>query len=100
MRAERFRATVTTGSLAAELEAAESRLLDARALLEDLLDSLYGAGAWQSYEVGGMACLDVYGVVASPAAADALRRAGWDYVWQHDHEAVRFRACACRAARD
>jgi hypothetical protein len=94
-----MRVTRTVGSLADELVEAEQRLLDARALLEDLLDSLYGDQGWASYEVGPMACLDVYGVTASPAAADALRRAGWDYVWQHDHAATSFLGCACRAAR-
>ncbi len=89
-----IRVTITRGNLADELHQAERRLLDMRAKLEELLESLYPAGftSFDSYD----ATLDVFGVLGSTAAVDALHRAGWVHVYEHDHAAAEFRRCACR----
>ncbi len=85
------------GSLAAELFGSETALLRAEYRLEELLDSLYGASGWQDWEADrAMALIDVYGVVASGAAADTFARAGFKFCVQHDHESRRFVKCACR----
>lgn len=94
------RDTVTTsstpvGSLAAALFGAESALLAAEHALEAMLDSLYGASGWHGFEAG-RGVLDVYLVIPSPAACDALHRAGFALVTEHNHQARAFRECACR----
>jgi hypothetical protein len=82
-------------SLATELVAAERLHAHLRTRLEELLDSLYPDG-WEDVEVGETE-IDVYGVVPSSAAVEALRLAGWATVHQHDHGADSFRHCCCRA---
>lgn len=91
------------GSLAGRLFAAEDALLSTETELEELLDSLYNVGGadgerqWQGFEHDrALALVEVYGVVASPAAADALYRAGFAAVLQHHHEREQFVHCACR----
>lgn len=89
-----IRITITRGSLADELHQAERAVLDARAKLEDLLDSLFGTwGSFSAYD----ATIDVYLVVPSDAAVDALRRGGFGIVWLHPHAETDFMACGCRA---
>ena len=66
--------------------------------LELVLDSLYGAhGGWRDYETYRRErSLDIYGVIPSDAAVDALHRAGFASVTQHDHDIGEFVRCACR----
>lgn len=84
------------GSLAAALFGAESALLEAERRLEDMLDSLYDE--WQDWEADYVArSIDVYGITSAPSAADALRRAGFDICYQHEHTSSEFKRCACRS---
>lgn len=85
------------GSLAADLFESEIALLRAEHKLEALLDSLYGQQGWQDVEWDrALSLLDVYGVVASPAAVNTLARAGFKFCVEHDHESRRFAKCGCR----
>lgn len=86
--------------IAMSLFGAERALLQAEAELELLLYSLYGTrpNDWSSFEYDRKARrLDVYSVTPSAAAVDALGRAGFAVVCEHDHAAAQFTGCACRA---
>ncbi len=86
--------TTRIGIIAAAVVGAESALLRAERDVEDLLDALFGD--WQHFEVGPDFSIDVYGVTPSPAAIDALQRAGFVTVWLHEHPNTQFTSCACR----
>lgn len=73
---------------------AEAAFLRAEKRLEQLLDSIYER--YDDFEIDAMHGIDVYGVTASPAAVDALLRAGFARVTEHDHARVEFIHCACR----
>lgn len=88
------------GSLAADLFGAETALLRAEHKLEQMLDSLYGENGWQDVEWDrALAVIDVYGCVESPAAVDALARAGFRFCVEHDHHSKCFSKCGCRVRR-
>lgn len=80
-------------SPAARLACAEAELIAAEHAVETLLDALYDK--WSSFEANADE-ISVFGVVASPAAATALKRAGWFLVIEHDHRVEKFTTCACR----
>jgi hypothetical protein len=82
-------------NLAQQCASAESNLLRTERELERLLDSIYPT--WTAFEIDGMRAIDVYGVDApSPAAVDALLRAGFGAVVEHEHDATKFVECGCR----
>lgn len=99
MSTDRVTVRITrAGALAAEFASAERSLIRAEHDIEALLDSLFG-GRWRDFEVGAEdLAIDVYGVVPSPAATDALRRAGFVVVTLHDHASTQFLHCACRSS--
>lgn len=57
--------------------------------------SLHGALGWRFTPPD---TIDVYEAMDSPAAVEALRRAGFVTVTLHDHEATRFLSCRCAPA--
>lgn len=87
------------GALAVALHDAHRKIMDAEAQLERLLDSLYGDNGWSNFEAGETFELDVYDCTPSEAAAEALMRAGFRVVGQHEHALAKFVNCACVRAR-
>lgn len=88
--------------VAERLFAGEAALLHAERGLEVVLYGVYGAqpGDWTSYSYDRTERrLDVYGVAPRPTAVDALQRAGFAVVVEHEHPEEQFVRCACREWR-
>lgn len=64
------------------------------------LDHVYGPQFWRHYETDSTdRSIDIYGVVPSREASDALLRvAGFGIVRQHTHDYAEFRRCNCEWA--
>ncbi len=91
--------SVPVGSLAVALHDAQRKIMHAEAQLDQLLDSLFGPSGWTNFEAGESFELDVYDCAPSPAAADALLRAGFRSVGMHEHARHQFVNCACVRTR-
>lgn len=88
--------------LAAALFAARKYVEVAEARVEELLDSLFGKEPdnWTHFETDSRdRSIEVFGCIPSEAAADALFRAGFQRVSQHEHDYGEFRRCACKVSR-
>jgi hypothetical protein len=89
------------GSLARELREARADLQVVRHRVSTFLESLFPGWRPRFPISAGWAfthpdAIDVYSIVPSPAAVDALRRAGFRVVTLHEHEATRVIACSCK----
>lgn len=91
--------TVPVGSLAVAVHDAQHALIRAEAALERMLDSLYGDKGWSNFEHGESFELDIYDCAPSPAAVEALFRAGFRVVAEHEHPRSKFAKCACVRTR-
>jgi|SRR6185295_14085882 len=95
---------VRVGSLALELECAVDDLSIAHQKVDAFLESLFvgwrprfpvslgwrRTGPWE---------IEVWDAIDSPAARDALARAGWSTVTLHPHQAAKFLTCDCLPQR-
>lgn len=79
---------------AERLASAEAEFIEAEHAVEMMIGALYDV--YEDFEANADE-LNVYGVVPSPAAADAIHRAlGFRVVIQHEHKKNEFRSCGCR----
>ncbi len=83
------------GSLAEELFRYEQEMIAAERRVEVMLDSVYGSDGYSGFDYG---CgeLDIYSVIESPAAVDALLRSGFSRIIEHPHPGRQFVHCDCR----
>lgn len=96
--------SVPIGALALELECAHDDLGAAHQKVDAFLEALFpGWRARFPMRLGwrrpGPWEIEIWEVTDSPAARDALARAGWATATLHDHSAMRFLTCTCMPIR-
>jgi hypothetical protein len=89
------------GSLARDLREARVDVWVVEQRVDEFLESLFPG--WHArfptrmgWRFRPPATIDVYDAVPSPAAADALQRAGFRTAILHDHDAAKFLTCTCQ----
>jgi hypothetical protein len=89
------------GSLALALRDSHDDLHAIEWQVDELLESLFPGWrrrfpASRGWRFTPSATIDVYEAIESPAAAAALRRAGFETVVMHGHPSTAFLTCVCK----